>query len=166
MRTAEGGLGDLALVRRALAGTAEAQELLWWTADGRERCLLAAAVPVFDAEDRVVAAVLAARDVTRLRDAVAARARLEGVLLAARTAQHELTNCLALTVGHAEIVADHPDLPETLRTHAHSAMRGAEAAVEALQRLRSVTEIRQKEWGPGIEPTLDLSPLDREDRSA
>jgi hypothetical protein len=164
-RTANGA-SDLDLVRHALDGSTEAQELAWWAPDGRERCILAAAVPVYDTEENIVAAVLAARDVTTLRDAVAARARLDGVLLAARTAQHELTNSLALTVGHAEIVTEDPELPEPLRRHAESAMRGAEAAVEALMRLRAVTEIRQKDWGPGIEPTIDLAPPILEERSA
>ena len=36
------------------------------------------------------------------------RARLEGVLLAARTAQHELNNRLGVVLGYAEMLAEHP----------------------------------------------------------
>src|SRR3954465_957096 len=44
----------------------------------------------------------------------AERARLEGVLLAARTAEHELNNQLAIAAGYASLLVDDPDLPQHL----------------------------------------------------
>jgi hypothetical protein len=84
------------------------------------------------------------------------RSRLEGVLLAARTAQHALNNQLALTVGYADVLAADPRLPPDLRQVANEALSGAQAAastVEQLQRITRLDEIDQA--GPG--PVLDIS---------
>jgi PAS domain S-box-containing protein len=84
------------------------------------------------------------------------RSRLEGVLLAARTAQHALNNQLALTVGYADVLAADPRLPPDLREVANEALSGAQAAagtVEQLQRITHLDEIDQA--GPG--PVLDIS---------
>ena len=83
-------------------------------------------------------------------------ARLDGVLLSARTAQHEVNNRLALVRGYAEIVADHPDLPEDLQRPASEILRGSRAAAEILKKLVKVDAVREVEWGPGLRPTIDL----------
>jgi signal transduction histidine kinase len=83
-------------------------------------------------------------------------ARLEGVLLSARTAQHEVNNKLALVRGYAELVSDHPDLPAELRRMSLEIVRGARDASEILRRLGMLDELREVEWGPGLRPTLDL----------
>ena len=83
-------------------------------------------------------------------------ARLDGVLLSARTAQHEVNNRLALVRGYAEIVADHPDLPTDLEHPAREILRGTRAAAEILQKLGRVDAVREVEWGPGLRPTIDL----------
>lgn len=83
-------------------------------------------------------------------------ARLDGVLLSARTAQHEVNNRLSLVRGYAEILADHPDLPSDLRRPAREIVRAARAAADILQKLGKVDALREVEWGPGLRPTLDL----------
>ena len=62
-------------------------------------------------------------------------ARLGGVLLSARTAQHEVNNRLSLVRGYGEIVADHPDLPEELKHPAHEIVRASRAAADILRKL-------------------------------
>jgi len=83
-------------------------------------------------------------------------ARLDGVLLSARTAQHEVNNRLALVGGYAEIVADHPDLPADLLHPAQEILRGSRSAAEILRKLGKVDAVREVEWGPGLRPTIDL----------
>jgi hypothetical protein len=83
-------------------------------------------------------------------------ARLEGVLLAARTAQHTVNNLLTLTVGYAELVANDPRLPEDLREPAGEALRGAMEAVTILGRLLRVTHVEVIEVGLPGGTVLDL----------
>ena len=83
-------------------------------------------------------------------------ARLEGVLLSARTAQHEVNNRLSLVRGYAEILADHPELPDDLHRPAKEIARAARAAADILRKLGKVDALREVEWGPGLRPTLDL----------
>ena len=84
------------------------------------------------------------------------RARLEGALLAARTAQHELANQLALTVGHTELISINPALPPNLRDAVNEAIRGAEQAIITLRRLQHITRLEETDWGPQTKPTIDL----------
>lgn len=84
-------------------------------------------------------------------------ARLGGVLLSARTAQHEVNNRLSLVRGYGEIVADHPDLPEELKHPAQEIVRASRAAADILRKLGKLDALREVEWGPGLRPTLDLS---------
>lgn len=57
-------------------------------------------------------------------------ARLEGVRLSARTAQHEVNNRLSLVRGYAEILADHPELPSDLQHPAKEIVRAASPGSE------------------------------------
>jgi PAS domain S-box-containing protein len=84
-------------------------------------------------------------------------ARLGGVLLSARTAQHEVNNRLSLVRGYGEIMADHPDLPEELKHPAQEIVRASRAAADILRKLGKLDALREVEWGPGLRPTLDLS---------
>ena len=83
-------------------------------------------------------------------------ALLDGVLLSARTAQHEVNNRLSLVRGYAEMVADHPDIPDDMRSMLREIIRGASDASEILKKLGKLNELREVEWGPGLRPTLDL----------
>ena len=91
-------------------------------------------------------------------------ARLEGVLLSARTAQHEVNNRLSLVSGYAEILAEHPDLPADLQHPAQEIVRAARAAADILRKLGKVDALREVEWGPGLRPTLDLGERPRDAR--
>jgi PAS domain S-box-containing protein len=92
-------------------------------------------------------------------------ARLDGVLLSARTAQHEVNNRLSLVRGYAEILADHPDLPADLQHPAQEIVRASRAAADMLRKLGKVDALREVEWGPGLRPTLDLGERPRDARS-
>jgi len=87
------------------------------------------------------------------------RARLEGILLAARTIEHELGNKLALTLGWTELLAVHPTLPDALRPLAAEALDGAQQATTILQRLQALNRIEETDWGPNMPTTLDLARL-------
>jgi DNA-binding response OmpR family regulator len=71
------------------------------------------------------------------------RARLEGVLLAARTAQHELNNRLGVVLGYAEMLAEYPGLPESMSELVNEIVTGAKDLAETVDQLRRVTRIRE-----------------------
>jgi GAF domain-containing protein len=84
------------------------------------------------------------------------RARLEGALLAARTAQHALNNQLALTVGYADLLAADPRLPPKLRDVAGEALSSAQAAAATVEQLQCITRLEEiDQAGPGR--VLDLA---------
>ncbi|HLH27254.1 MAG TPA: response regulator [Chloroflexota bacterium] len=93
----------------------------------------------------------------RLEAERAERARLEGVVLAARTMEHELNNKLTPTAGYAALLARDPALPAHLRRAATQALGGAQEASRILNRLRQLTAIQEKTWGANVGPTIDLS---------
>ncbi|HZS00972.1 MAG TPA: GAF domain-containing protein [Chloroflexota bacterium] len=84
------------------------------------------------------------------------RARLDGALLAANTAQHEVYNRLALMMGYVEIIGLSDDVPPRLREAAEEALRGVAGAVEILDALGRVRQLAEKDWGPNMRPTIDL----------
>lgn len=84
------------------------------------------------------------------------RARLAGVLLAARTLEHELNNQLSLTVGYAELLANSSLLPPPLRPQAEEALRGARGAARTLARLHTVTRLQEVNLGGPGGAVLDL----------
>ncbi|HEY7060529.1 MAG TPA: response regulator [Chloroflexota bacterium] len=94
----------------------------------------------------------------RLQTERAERARLEGVVLAARTMEHELNNKLTPTAGYAALLARDPSLPTHLRRAASQALEGAQEASRILNRLRQLTSIQEKDWGANVGATIDVSP--------
>ena len=83
------------------------------------------------------------------------RARLEGVLLAARTAQHVLNDQLAVVRGYAELVGDDPRLPPDLQPLVDEILTGAEQAAATVEQLRRTTRVEAVDnGGPG--PVLDV----------
>lgn len=84
------------------------------------------------------------------------RARLEGVLLAARTMQHELNNRLALTVGYADVIAGDPRLPADLQEPAREALRGALESAEMLTRLGATMRLEERDQGAPGGTVLDV----------
>ena len=109
----------------------------------------------FTAEDAEVLELLAgivSATIGRLE-----RVRLDGVLLAVRTVQHELKNRLARTSGYAELLLRDPDLPPHLREAARQIGQGVDSAVEVLDQLGRITHLEEKLWGPTDQPTIDLA---------
>jgi len=84
-------------------------------------------------------------------------ARLDGVLLAARTAQHELNNQLAVARGYAEMLAGAPDLPPHLHEIAEEVMNAADDAAGIVRQLRSIAQIREQRWNDPSDSTINLS---------
>jgi DNA-binding response OmpR family regulator len=84
------------------------------------------------------------------------RARLEGVLLAARTAQHELNNRLGVVLGYAEMLAEYPGLPESMHELVTEIVTGAKELAETVDQLRRVTRIREAPRPSLTGPTLNL----------
>jgi DNA-binding response OmpR family regulator len=109
----------------------------------------------FTAEDAQTLEILASVGAAAL--VALERARLDGVLLAARTAQHELNNRLTLTTGFAELLQRDPALPPHLREAAGQAYYGAKAAASILQQLQKLTHLEETDWGPSLHPTIDLA---------
>ena len=83
-----------------------------------------------------------------------ARARLEGVTLAAREMAHLLHNDLCAILGYLEILQAHPDLPAFLEQPIAEAMARAETATDKIEQLRRVRRVELKETPFG--PSLDL----------
>jgi PAS domain S-box-containing protein len=84
------------------------------------------------------------------------RARLDGALLAANTAQHEVYNRLALMMGYVEMISLSDAVPPAFREAAEEALTGVAGAVEILNALGSVKQLRERDWGPNVRPTIDL----------
>jgi DNA-binding response OmpR family regulator len=84
------------------------------------------------------------------------RARLEGVLLAARTAQHELNNRLGVVLGYAEMLAEYPGLPVPMAELVSEIVSGAKELAETVDQLRRVTRIRETPRPSLTGSTLDL----------
>jgi DNA-binding response OmpR family regulator len=84
------------------------------------------------------------------------RARLEGVLLAARTAQHELNNRLGVVLGYAEMLAEYPGLPDSMNELVTEIVNGAKELAETVDQLRRVTRIRETPRPSLTGPTLNL----------
>jgi signal transduction histidine kinase len=83
-------------------------------------------------------------------------ARLDGVLLAARTAQHELNNQLAVTRGYAEMLVGAPDLPPHLHELAEEVMAGADNAATIIRQLRNVATVQEQRWNAPGDTTINL----------
>lgn len=85
------------------------------------------------------------------------RARLEGALLAIRTAEHELNNRLALVVGYTELIAEDPALPPHLGSMAHEALGAAQSAASILESLQDLHQLQERNWGPDVGSTIDVA---------
>ena len=95
-------------------------------------------VPIWQAGCRLGPAGRGGSGAARDRD------RLEGARLAARTAQHELNNALAVMAGYAELLAADDRLPPDARQWAAEARRSAYAAADVvtqLVRIRRLVEV-------------------------
>ena len=83
--------------------------------------------------------------------------RLEGALLAARTAEHEVNNRLVATTAYAQLMLRDPTFPIHLRERAESIARGAKEAALIVRKLRELTDIQETRWGEDPDlTTIDL----------
>ena len=79
--------------------------------------------------------------------------RLEGALLAARTAEHEVNNRLVATTAYAQLMLRDPTFPAHLRERADSIAKGAKEAALIVRKLRELTDIQETRWGEDPELT-------------
>jgi GAF domain-containing protein len=84
-------------------------------------------------------------------------ARLDGVLLAARTAQHELNNQLAVARGYAEMLVGSPELPAHLHEMAEEVMNAADDAADIVRQLRNISRIHEHQWNNASDTTINLA---------
>ena len=84
-------------------------------------------------------------------------ARLDGVLLAARTAQHELNNQLAVARGYAEMLVGSSELPPHLHEMAEEVMNAADDAANVVRQLRNIAQIREQHWQEPGDTTINLA---------
>jgi CheY-like chemotaxis protein len=84
-------------------------------------------------------------------------ARLDGVLLAARTAQHELNNQLAVARGYAEMLVGSPELPPHLHEMAEEVMNAADDAADIVRQMRNISSIHEKHWNDPSDTTINLA---------
>jgi CheY-like chemotaxis protein len=115
----------------------------------------------FALEALEVRLTIAERQVELTRDrrlaaaALEEAARIQGVLLASATVEHNLGNQLALTMGYAELLANDPRLEPSLRPWAERAVKGVEDAVTTLEKIRGIRRIEEATMRGGS-PVLDL----------
>ena len=173
------GAAGLAVERRGPVALHDAQQE-WGQLTAEERAGLNAlvAVPLVDAGHLlgvlVVASTRAGRrfgggeiQMLELLAGLAAtalagleRSRLQGALLAARTAAHHINNSLAMTVGYSELLANSARLPDDLKEMAREALRGAQQAAETLARLQNVARLAETP-AASADATFSVLDLDR-----
>jgi hypothetical protein len=84
------------------------------------------------------------------------RARVEGALLGAYTAQHEVHNRLALTVGYVELISMSGKRPHELREAAGEAVSGVAGDMEELNKLGQLRQLAERDWGPNARRPSNL----------
>ncbi|MCA1645584.1 MAG: response regulator [Chloroflexi bacterium] len=112
------------------------------------------AAKVFSKEDAELLKMLASTAAATL--VALEHARLDGVRLAARTAEHELNNQLAVARGYAELLVGSPDMPRHLRPMAEEVMNAADDAASIVRQMRTICHIREIEWNEPGESTINL----------
>ena len=74
-------------------------------------------------------------------------AHLEGVLLAARTFEHELNSKLTATIGYAGLLAKDSLLPEPAHSRATLCLESAQELARIVQDVLHVTRVDVTDWG-------------------
>jgi PAS domain S-box-containing protein len=141
------------VIPRALAGEAGSRLLILEGLSGQQRRVHLHAAPVRDADGRIVAAMLVARDLTALHDALVERGRLDGAIKTARLVAHELNNQLSLLTGYGELLADEGE--GDTAEFARGIVRGARASVDTIARLQRIIRFEEVDGGADY-PMLDL----------
>ena len=133
------------VIPRALAGEAGSRLLILAGVSGQQRRMHVHAAPVRDADGQIVAAMVVARDLTALHDALVERGRLDGAIKTARLVAHQLNNQLSLLTGYGELLADEGE-GETAE-FARGIVRGARASAETIARLQRIIRFEEIDGG-------------------
>ncbi len=82
---------------------------------------------------------------------------LEAALAWAQLAGTAVHSPLALATAQARLLNDEALLPTPLRDATSAMCAGLRQAEHVLAQLQRLTGLREKDWGPGVEPTLELA---------
>jgi signal transduction histidine kinase len=158
---------DLPEIKRRFAeltrhpGATDTAEMRCRHTDGSWRWVEATGTNLLD-EPSVQAVVVNYRDVSVRKHAEqehAERLRLDGALLVARTAAHELNNALSPVVGFADLLSSRTAVTGDAEAmqYVERITAAAEEAAEIVRRLQNITRLEADEspLGPGYE-ILDL----------
>jgi PAS domain-containing protein len=99
--------------------------------------------PLRDAEGKVWAVLVVARDVTDLHDSIIRHGQLDGALKTARLASERLGNAIAAVIANAEIVEAMS--AGELKARASATVRAAWKAAAKLDELRKITRFAETE---------------------
>ena len=118
-------------------------------------------LPALRLIEQANAELLLARADLEHQDESAQRARLDGALLVARTAAHQLNNALSPIVGYAELLGMLPAVRRdpTARSYATLIGESASHAAELVHRLQRI--VRLEETPSPLGPDKPLLDLDR-----
>ena len=146
---------------KAQPGATDTAEMRCRHKDGSWRWIEATGTNLLD-EPSVRAVVVNYRDISARKHAAeqhAERLRLDGALLVARTAAHELNNALSPVLGFAELLATRPAAaadPMVAQYVRHISEAAAQAA-DIVRRLQNITRLEEDESALGPDfPILDL----------
>jgi PAS domain S-box-containing protein len=149
----DGDSSQPGVIPRALLGEVGSRLLILAGQGGQQRRMHVHAAPVRDAGGRVVAAMVVARDLTALHDALVERGRLDGAIKTARLVAHQLNNQLSLLTGYGELLAEEGE-GETAE-FARGIVRGARSSAETIARLQRIIRFEEVDGGANY-PMLDL----------
>ena len=145
----------------AQPGATETAEMRCSHKDGSWRWIEATGTNLLD-EPSVRAVVVNYRDISERKHGEAEHAerlRLDGALLVARTAAHELNNALSPVLGFAELLATRPAVATDprARQYVENIAEAATQAADIVRRLQNITRLEEDEsvLGPDY-PILDL----------
>lgn len=106
-----------------------------------------------------------AEQLRRQSDQLSRQAHMEGILLAARTFEHELNTKLTSTVGYTQLVLRDSALPPHLVERVERALAGALEAVEIIRRMLDLTDVTVIDWANSGHTTIDVSPIPEDEQT-
>jgi signal transduction histidine kinase len=141
-----------------LVGSGQAAELPALKRDGSEVWVELRLSPVeYEGRHLALAVIRDLTDRRQLERERAMKAHLEGVLLTARTFEHELNTKLTASIGYAQLLARDPRLAEPLRIRAERAAEGSREVAAIIKRLLQLTEVNVIDWADTGHTTIDVT---------
>ncbi len=140
------------LVGRALQGEHGTALYEYRDAAGGDQRVHLSAAPIREPDGAISGAVVIARNITALHNAIAESGRLDGAIKTARLVAHQVNNQLSPVRGYGELLLDMTE--GQAREFAERIVRAADAASATVARLQRI--IRFEETDQNGYPMLDL----------